>query len=69
MVLKISPLGISHLCQQIMENRPNTSSNWAWIMDAYEFIAGGGDVEVRLFFVDEERIWYPYVLYELRANR
>lgn len=33
-----------------------------------ELIASGGDVEVRLFLVDEERVRHPDVLDELRAD-
>jgi hypothetical protein len=37
-------------------------------MYANELVARGGDVEVRLLLVDEERVRHPNVLDELRAD-
>lgn len=37
-------------------------------MNTNELVAGGSNMKVRLFFVDEESVRYPYVLDELRTN-
>lgn len=34
----------------------------------YKFVAGGRYMEVRLLFIDEERVGHPYVLDELRSD-
>lgn len=38
------------------------------MVNTYELVAGGSDVEVRLFLVDEEGVGYPNILDEFRAD-
>lgn len=38
------------------------------MVDANELVAGGGDVKIRLLFINEKRVRDPYVLNELRAD-
>lgn len=38
------------------------------MVNTNELVAGGSNVKVRLFLVDEEGVGYPYVLDKLRAD-
>lgn len=47
------------------KNSPNTPRDGARMVYSDELVAGGCNVKVGLFLIDEERVRHPYVLDEL----
>lgn len=59
---------IEPINELIKQDSPYTSCYTPRVVYPNELVAGGGNVEVRLLLIDEERIWHPDVFDKLRAN-